>query len=136
MTAQIIISGEGQAKTTINVSKTEFDLLQKIANEINSPFQEAYSPNMIVTEVKTERITGRENMIAALKELVSMYGERLNVEIYDLWLNNSDNGEGEDILVSAITDKGLEMADGDFWEYDQLDDEDLEMILEEVYYDE
>lgn len=58
----------------------------------------------------------------------------LVVEELDIWLNNSDNNEGEDFQVYAIGyegDKfGLFVGEDDFWGFDELSDEEIEMVYE------
>ena len=57
----------------------------------------------------------------------------LVIEDSDLWLNNSDNN-GEDFLVYAIgcdnDTFGVFVGEDDFWGFDELSDEEIEMAYE------
>lgn len=57
----------------------------------------------------------------------------LVIEDSDLWLNNSDNN-GEDFLVYAIgydnDTFGVFVGEDDFWGFDELSDEEIEMVYE------
>lgn len=57
----------------------------------------------------------------------------LVIEDSDLWLNNSDNN-GEDFLVYAIgydnDTFGVFVGEDDFWGFDELSNEEIELIYE------
>ena len=57
----------------------------------------------------------------------------LVIEDSDLWLNNSNNN-GEDFLVYAIgydnDTFGVFVGEDDFWGFDELSDEEIEMAYE------
>lgn len=53
MKIKVIISGEAKAITKpMEVTESEYKLLKKIEEDLNSLHQEAYSPSMYVEEVK------------------------------------------------------------------------------------
>ena len=53
MKIKVIVSGEAKAITKpMEVTEKEYKLLKKIEKDINSLYQEAYSPSMYVEEVE------------------------------------------------------------------------------------
>lgn len=45
---EITLQGEGRAVTKMLVTQSQYKLLQDLADDVNDPYQEAYSPNMYV----------------------------------------------------------------------------------------
>lgn len=58
----------------------------------------------------------------------------LVIEDSGLWLNNTNNNNGETFLVYAIgydNDRfGVFVGEDDFWGFDELSDEEIEMVYE------
>lgn len=61
----------------------------------------------------------------------------IDLEGCDVWLNNSDNNEGEcfevwGVGINKFGVYGVCVGDNDFFAFDELDNEELEMIYELV----
>lgn len=48
---EITLQGEGRAVTKMLVTQSQYKLLKDLSEEVNDPYQEAYSPNMYVRKV-------------------------------------------------------------------------------------
>lgn len=51
---EITLQGEARAKTRMFVTQSEFELLVNLSEEMNDPWQEAYSPSMYVRKIDQE----------------------------------------------------------------------------------
>ncbi len=78
----------------------------------------------------------KENIIAAIKSQVDMEGGIIFVD--DVWVNNSDDFEGEDLEVSSISvvdgEYGVYVGcDNDFFILNELDIAELEELYDAIF---
>ena len=71
----------------------------------------------------------RKEIISAIKKNVARCGGACFTD--DLWINNSDDFEGEDFEVEYVADDRVVFPD-DYYTFDELSDEDLERVLDAV----
>ena len=71
----------------------------------------------------------RKEIISAIESNVAKCNGMCFVE--DLWINNSDNNEGEDFEVDHVEADRVVLSD-DYYTFDELSDEDLERVLDAV----
>ena len=71
----------------------------------------------------------RKEIISAIESNVAKCNGMCFVE--DLWINNSDNNEGEDFEVERVEADRVVLVD-DYYTFDELSDEELERVLDAV----
>ena len=71
----------------------------------------------------------RKEIISAIEKNVAKCNGMCFTE--DLWINNSDNGEGEDFEVERVEADRVVLVD-DYYTFDELSDEELERVLDAV----
>ena len=71
----------------------------------------------------------RKEIISAIEKNVARCNGMCFTE--DLWINNSDNNEGEDFEVERVEADRVVLVD-DYYTFDELSDEDLERVLDAV----
>lgn len=71
----------------------------------------------------------RKEIISAIEKNVARCDGMCFTE--DLWINNSDNSEGEDFEIDHVEADRVVLTD-DYYTFDELSDEELERVLDAV----
>lgn len=85
--------------------------------------------NKIYNHLKLIIVMERKEIISAIEKNVSKCNGMCFTE--DLWINNSNNFEGEDFEVNHVEANRIVLTD-DYYTFDELTDDELERVLDAV----
>lgn len=85
--------------------------------------------NKIYNHLKPIIVMERKEIISAIEKNVAKCNGMCFTE--DLWINNSNNFEGEDFEVNHVEANRIVLTD-DYYTFDELTDDELERVLDAV----